>query len=181
MAERVTERYARALIALALEEKIAKQVRKELEQVAELLGSSEELKTLFLKRVFSGTQKGQLLKEVFSQEKMSDVTKNFLYLLAEKNRLHLFSEIGELFSKKYDVLEDTVDVEVSVASALSVTVQDQVQEKLSKLIGKKLRVVYQTDDSLIGGMVAKIGNQILDGSLKMQLKLLQKALVRPSS
>lgn len=182
MAKRITlnvsERYARALIGVAFEEKNMDKIKVELDSFSGFLKSSTELKSLLFKEVFSVFEKKEVLKKLFEKIEISDTTKSFLLYLTKQNRFYLFFDIVSQFNKKLDELLQISEVEVFSASALTKTIQKRIDEYFEKWIGKKARIIYKVNENLIGGLVTKIGNTIFDGSVQTQLRLVEHHLLR---
>ncbi len=178
MAVRVSERYARALVEWVLEEKKDKEVRLELEKVAHLLKESQDLRELLFKKVFSGAEKEKVLKEVLNQMKVSIFATHFLLHLAKVGRFYLFSDILREFGYKLDEIAQIKEAQVISAVGLSKPSQKKIEEKFERWMGRKLRVSYEVNPALLGGIVARIGNMVFDGSIQSQLKNLEIQLER---
>ena len=101
---------------------------------------------------------------------------NFLKLLVHNNRLSLVSTISALFEAYKAEDEGYVDVEVSSAYDFSESAQLKFAETLEKKLSKKVRMNVTVDKSLIGGVLVRAGDQVIDGSIRGQLQHMQKAL-----
>ena len=176
MVKKSSSRYARALVELVLEEKVSEKVRSELQEFKKLLEDSKELKELLFKKVFSGQEKTTVLKSVLEKLSLSDLTQKFLLYLAKQNRAHLFFDIMQEFEQKMDEHTGISKAYVLTAVPLSKPLQKKVEERFESWMGKKLEVTYDVNPSLIGGIVAKVGHHILDGSVLTQLHDLKNQL-----
>lgn len=176
MAIRAEEAYARALLEWALEEKKEKEVRLELERVSQLLKDSQELREFLFRKVFSGVEKEAVLREVLNQIKISSLTRNFLLHLAKGGRFHLFLKVLKEFHHKCDELAHIKEATVTSAIELSKPFQRKIEERFEKWTGRKLKVSYEVNPTLLGGVVTKIGNIVFDGSVRSQLKQLENQL-----
>jgi len=176
MAVRISERYARALVEWVLEEKKEKDVRLELERVQHLLKESQELRELLFKKVFSGAEKEFALKEILTHMKVSIFTRNFLLHLAKCGRFYLFSDIFREVCYRLDELSHVKEAQVISAAQLSKPFQKKIEERFERWTGRKLRVSYEVNPTLLGGVITKIGNMVFDGSVCSQLKSLESQL-----
>jgi F-type H+-transporting ATPase subunit delta len=102
---------------------------------------------------------------------------NFLKLLVEYDRVDVLPEIAEHFDALKDAVENTIDVTVTSATALSDTDRQQYAAALEKRFGRKVELSTEIDESLIGGAVIRAGDVVIDGSLRARLNSLANALV----
>jgi F-type H+-transporting ATPase subunit delta len=102
---------------------------------------------------------------------------NFLKLLLEYDRVDVIPEIAEHFRMLKAKVENTVDVTVTSAVALSDAQQQEIASALNKRLGRKVRLTSAIDDSLIGGAVIRAGDVVIDGSLRTRLEALSRALI----
>ena len=102
---------------------------------------------------------------------------NFLKLLIENDRVGVLPEIAEHFDELKDAVENTVDVTVTSATALSERDREAYSRALEKRFGRKVNLETRIDESLIGGAVIRAGDVVIDGSLRARLDGLTNALV----
>lgn len=170
------ERYSRALIELAAEEKKIAKSLEDLKGFLGLLKQSELLEKVLHQKVFQRFEKQKVLEKILDQMPFLETTKNFIIHLAKKNRLHLLPQIMDCLEKEIALRNDVERAIVTSAQELSLEERGKIGKKLETVIGKNLEIRYETDPSVLGGFVAKMGNNLFDGSLKSQLSLLQKCL-----
>jgi F-type H+-transporting ATPase subunit delta len=101
---------------------------------------------------------------------------NFLKLLVQNSRLTLMAAISKIFEALKAEDEGYVEVEVSTAYAFSTEAKKDFAEKLAKTLNKKVHMNVNVDKSLIGGVLVRAGDKVIDGSIKGQLQHMQKAL-----
>ena len=101
---------------------------------------------------------------------------NFLNLLVQKKRAGVLPDIAEVFRMMVDVEMNVCQGSVVTATELSGDLQEKLQATLEKITGKKVVLSTQVDPAIIGGMVAKVGDLVLDGSLITQLKGLKESI-----
>jgi F-type H+-transporting ATPase subunit delta len=110
------------------------------------------------------------------QEHVNQENENFLKLLVHNNRLGLLPSIAELFEAYKAEDEGYVDVEVSTAYTLSKDAKQDVTTTLEKTLGKKIHMNVTVDKSLIGGILVRAGDRVIDGSIRGRLQQLAKRL-----
>ena len=110
------------------------------------------------------------------QEHVNQENENFLKLLVLNNRLGLLPSIAELFEAYKAEDEGYVEVEVSTAYALSKDAKQDVTKTLEKTLGKKIHMNVTVDKSLIGGILVRAGDRVIDGSIRGRLQQLAKRL-----
>ena len=110
------------------------------------------------------------------QEHVNQENENFLKLLVLNNRLGLLPSIAELFEAYKAEDEGYVEVEVSTAYALSKDAKQDVTATLEKTLGKKIHMNVTVDKSLIGGILVRAGDRVIDGSIRGRLQQLAKRL-----
>ncbi len=179
MAESLTAArpYAKALYEIASKDQPQKWLP--LMRICEAFGHNEDT------RRFLGTPNLTLDKfnSVFSvlleKEKINEVPEkfnNFTGLLAHNKRFVLLPEIASLFIKEVNQSNDTVIAEIFSAKPLSDKSEKKLLSRLEERYGKKVEVSIKIDESLIGGAVIRIGDTVIDGSLKGRLEQLEKVL-----
>ena len=102
---------------------------------------------------------------------------NFVRLLLEYERVAALPEMSELFEQMKARVENTVDVTVTTATALSDVQKQALVAALKKRLGREVRLTVEVDETLIGGAVIRAGDVVIDGSLRSRLERLSTALV----
>jgi len=120
-------------------------------------------------------EKGELLIEICG-DKLSDANRNFVKLLAENGRLTLLVEICELYEEFRAQAESKIEATVTSAYPLSDAQQSAMIEALKKKLGCEVTLVTQTDATLIGGVIIRAGDLVIDGSTRASLSSLATAL-----
>lgn len=174
---KVARRYAQALIMIATEKDNLEQMEKELAWVEEMLSVNSRLREVLKDPGAMPEEKKQALKQGI-QDKVSSTIINFLFLLVDKKREEILPDILKEFRTYADQIRNIVDAEVR--SAVQLTDKDfrELERRLCMATGKKIRLTSVIDTSLIGGLVVRIGDIIIDGSVVKRLALLQKHLQR---
>lgn len=170
---RVARRYAEALVELAEQEDNAAAVMKDLEFLRETMKGSKEF-LLFLKSpIISKTRKRDVLRLLFVG-KVQESTMEAIGVIALKGREDLLPDIIDQFLVIWDERQGIVRVEVKSAVEFSGEQAAALQGKLEQYAQKKVKITFGLDRLLIGGFVARVGDTVLDGSVKRQLELLRE-------
>lgn len=171
----VPRRYAQALLMLAVERKAVDQYEKELDAFLALLTRDTAVKNLMDNpRVLPGEKKKALQNLIHNQ--FSPIITNFLNLVIDKRREGLYEEIIRAYKKYADEARNIIDAEVR--SAVELTAKDfkELEKRLSQTTGKNVRLKNVIDTSLIGGLVVRVGDTVIDGSVVKKLSLMKKRL-----
>ncbi|NPV26701.1 MAG: F0F1 ATP synthase subunit delta [Firmicutes bacterium] len=175
--ESVARRYAAAFFAIAQERNELGRLEHELELVVGTLKSDPQLVRLFTHKLISPSDKKAMLKELFAGQ-VSPITMNFLNLLIDKKREGHLENILKQFVEMANEARNITDASVVSAIELSYEDQKDLQERLSKLTGKNIRLKTSVDPKLIGGIVIRVGDRVLDGSLIKRLHVLKNNLMK---
>ena len=180
MNPRIASRYARALGDVLLPSTSGVDPRQVLEQLGAfnaLLAESADLRSLLLSPAVPPARKRAVVSRLAERLGMPTLIRNFLYVVIDHRRVDLLREIREAFENLVDERQDVVRADVSSAAELSAAQRDQVAAALSRLGGKLVRCRFSADPELLGGLKAKIGSTIYDGSVRSQLEALRRRLV----
>ena len=179
MPHAVATRYARALVeavlnpAAALEPKLAAE---ELHSFQELLAGGSELRNVLLSPAVTASRKRAVVAKFAGMMPLSRIVRNFLYVLIDRRRILILDEIVDAYKVILDERLGVVRADVKSARPLSGEQQSALQVELSRISGNEVRCNYAVDEDLLGGVVAKIGSTIYDGSVRAQLNALKQRL-----
>ena len=171
----VSLRYANALIGAAEDKDILDQVRDDISGILDLIQESKDLCDFLADPLIHPAQKVAAFKTLFSG-KVDDLTLGFLVLLCEKRREKTLEGISRGFLALLDERRGVVTAEVRSAQRLSEEQQARLSERLSAYSGKEVRLEIEVDEGLKAGFVARLGDQVFDGSLDSQLSRLRQGL-----
>ena len=176
----VARRYAKALFAMGKRKSLdaLEAYGKDLAALAEVLGDSPELLRVFRNPIFSVEEKKMVVNKVLSKTNSSPIVKNFCYLLAEKGRLSFLPEIEAVYSTLLDIEKGVVRGELVTAVALDSAKQGAVKVKLESQSGRKLALDFSVDPAILGGVVLKVGERVMDASLRAQLDIMKENIKR---
>jgi len=169
-------RYAKALFGLAQDEHRHREVRGEIETLAALFGESRELRDALLTPLHPASERKSVLQEIGQHAGTSRLVQNFLSYLIDQRRLIDFDAIVDAYAEFSDHSEGLVTAEIVAASPLDERRQDRLRRALSERTGQEVRLQIEVDPALIGGVIAKVGDLVFDGSLRTQLGQLRANL-----
>jgi F-type H+-transporting ATPase subunit delta len=176
----VARRYAKALFALGQKqgEKELKAYGADLAKIVSVLEGAPELVRVFKNPIFNVEEKKKILTQLFTKVKPGQVVSNFCFLLAEKSRLDCLSEIQAYYSKLLDEFEGIVRGEIVTAIKLADNIKQDIAGKLEKQSGLKVVLDYNVDEDILGGLMLKVGDKVLDASIRAQLQILKENIKR---
>ncbi len=173
---RVARRYAQALMMTADSPKAIDEIAHDVGGIKALLDGSRELRRFISSPVIRQGKKLTVLRELF-QSRVTPITMLFLQLLVEKQREAALLEVIDQFLALRDTQYGIVNVDVASAVEISLEQGKSLSQKLERYTKKKVRVRFALDKALKGGLVVKIGDTVLDASVKRQLELLREQFV----
>ena len=177
MIDVIANRYAEALFQLSEEENITKEIYNELHDVVEVIKNNKELDNVLKSPLVAKNEKTQLIEALFNNKINNDL-KNFLKILVEKGRISSLKSIEltfkELLNDKHNIIERTV------ISAIALTEKQvkELEEKLSKKYNKNVTLENEVDQSILGGVLVRLGNTQIDGSVKTRLNNIKDQLTQ---
>jgi F-type H+-transporting ATPase subunit delta len=173
----VARRYATALADVVTERGEARQVQEELSAWEMMMNANPMLMEVFSNPTIPYEQKHKVLTSLIERARLRPTTSNFLQLLLKNQRLTELSEVNRRFAQVLDERSGVVSAEVTTARAVPETQQEALRSKLSAMTGKQVRLSFITDEELIGGIVARIGSTIYDGSVRTQLQQVKERMM----
>ena len=176
MQSKAGRRYARALFALAQEERGVASIRGELDDMTRLLAANPDLRRRLFQPLHPASERRQVLKSLCEQGGGSQTIRNFFTYLIEQRRLVVFDAICDEYNLLADEAAGRVRAEVRSASPLRDEQRERLVDALARRTGKEIDLTVQVDPSLIGGAIATVGGLVFDGSLRTQLSQLRGTL-----
>ena len=174
---KVSKRYAKALFSLGQEDGNFEQYGRELFEFVEFFQDNEDFRKVVSNPIFALEDRKKILKIVLDKSNFSGLMKNFLYLLLDKNRLEAIEAIADHHSRLTDAVSGVARAEIITAMPLKNEVLGGIEESLERLISKKIKAEVREDKDLIGGIVVRIGDLVLDGSIRAQLEGLKESFL----
>jgi len=175
MASGAANRYAQAVLSLAKEQNTMAQWRADLALLNDV--ASDEAATAYLGNPsVRNESKVAFLNAVLDKGNGQQEAKNLVGLLVQRQRLDIIPELNQLFEEAVLAEQGIVMADVTTAEPLTETEQEVVRKQLSKIVGKEVQLRLKVDPDIIGGIVALVGDQLIDGSVVNQLRRLRARL-----
>jgi F-type H+-transporting ATPase subunit delta len=172
----VAQRYAQALLEIALTKKAEDQYYQELLRVQKAWDQSAELRNLYSHPNFDVKARKAVLSEIMRSLAINPTCANFLLLLTDKGRMRYIGDILAYYQQLLDRSKGKIRATVITAVALNTIDKSRLKQALDKLTQKDVILVENVDKSIIGGIITKIEGKVYDGSLRTQLDKLTVAL-----
>jgi F-type H+-transporting ATPase subunit delta len=172
----VARRYASALADVITERGQEAQVQEELAAWEQMIMKNGPLLEAFSNPTVPYEQKSKLLNELIARTGVLPTTANFLRILLKNQRLAELPQVNAKLAQVLDERSGVVSAQVVSARPVSESIKALLDEKLAQMTGKKIRLSFDTDESLLGGIVTRIGSTIYDGSVRNQLRRLGEEL-----
>lgn len=172
----VAKRYAKALFAVGKEENALDAYSDTLGGLAELTAKQPDIADALSNPQYPLEVREKVVDQLVKAFGASQVLGNFLRLLVQKRRADILPEIAEVFQTMVDADRNISRGTVVTAIELDAGLKEKVKATLEKITGKQVIVSTQVDPSIIGGIVAKVGDLVVDGSIKSQVAGLKESI-----
>jgi len=171
-------RYAKALFSLAQDENRLSEVREELAQLGKLLADNAELRAVLFQPLHPAAERRAVLRAVSDALGASPLLHNFESFLVDQRRLVDWAEIEAEYGRLADAAAGLTKARVISAAPLSPAQRERLQQTLERKGGGPVQLALEVDPTLVGGVVAQVGDLVYDGSLRTQLRQLRASLAR---
>ena len=177
MAADFASRYARAFAQVVAAAHLdVNAVAQQLDDFAQTLAGSDELREIFENPSLPHEQKLKVLDAISSRIGMFKQTRNFIAVLIDHQRLNAISEVLADYAGIADAERNISDVDITSAHELNQDDRANLEQQVAKLAGGQVRATYHQDATLLGGAIVRIGSRIYDGSIRAQLQGLRRQL-----
>ncbi|NQY99167.1 MAG: ATP synthase F1 subunit delta [Bdellovibrionales bacterium] len=173
-------RYAKALYKLASDAGEIEKTMEELLEVRQVFQTEPDIVAFITSPLVSNDKKESVINDGLNGNKLSSNTKNFLKLLAKKDRFQVLPDIFDAFQALIDDESGVVRGVVKSTSALESDIKSKIESKISSVTGKKVMLDYEVSSDLVGGLQAQVGTYTFDDSLISHLNRLNEELNRRS-
>ncbi len=174
--EEIARVYSRSLFEVAQEQDKLDVLREELGQFADALGSERNLQVFFFSPYFSTEEKKDGLRRTV--EGADETLVNFLELLVEKHRMPALFRIRRQFDELWEDENRLLPVQVTSAIELEDATVRQIGDAIGKQTGRRIELKSEVDPDILGGIVLRVGNSILDASIRNRLEQLRKQVAK---
>jgi F-type H+-transporting ATPase subunit delta len=169
-------RYASALVELAIESGAIPQIEKDVADLRAMIGQSKDLKAMISSPLVNVKTQQDVLAEIAERAKLSNLTANFLMVLAANRRLPDIDQILKAVQENLSGRRGEMRAKVQSAVELSSAQTKTLEESLSKTLGQPVAIDATVNTSLIGGVTITLGSLLIDDSVKTKLERLARAM-----
>ncbi len=172
----IAARYATAIFELAREDKAIDKLEGDIESLDLALRESADFRSLIASPVYSRSDQARVITLIAERAELSNTMKNSLALMASKRRLFVLPALVRELRARIADEKGEVTAEVTAARALTKTQEEKLAKTLKERIGKDVKISMAVDESLIGGLVVKVGSKMIDTSIRAKLAALQNTM-----
>jgi F-type H+-transporting ATPase subunit delta len=170
-------RYARALLDVAIAQSDPARIEDDLTKLSTMIAGHAELHRVLTSPRVPVPERTALVRTLAERAAVDPILGRLLVLLAERGRLELLPALVDAYRERLLVHRKIVRAHITSSTPLEPEHQDALRQSLSRVTGKDVHVEVATDPALIGGLVARIGSTVYDGSIRTQLQKVRQQLV----
>ena len=174
--EEIASVYARALFEVAHDQGKLDDVRDQLGEFADALDSNQEMQVFFFSPYFSTPEKVEGLDNVVTGAE--PIVQNFLKLLIEKNRMPAVFRVRRVFDELWQRENKLLPVEITSAIELDKKTVKQIGDRIGEETGQKIELSEHVDPDILGGLIVRVGNSIIDSSIRARLDSLRRQVAK---
>lgn len=172
---KISRRYAKALLATATEKNIVDVVSTDMAHIGRIGEASKDLRAMMGSPIINVADKQKVLSEVLDG-KVNPLIMDFLMLLLEKRRGSLFREIIREYGVMVDTMNNIERIVVTSAVKMAAPERAHLEQSLATKLKKNIVATFDIDPSILGGAIVRVGDDVMDGSLRHQLYVLRERL-----
>jgi F-type H+-transporting ATPase subunit delta len=177
--EELAQVYARSLFQVAQEQGKLDELREQLGQFADALDQHRELAVFFFSPYFSSQEKRDALRTLL--DGADEIFINFLSLLIENHRMPVIFRIRQEYQRLWDEENKTLPVQITSAIALDAETTESLGRTIGERAGRKVTLSASVDPDILGGIIIRVGNSILDASIRNRLEQLRRHVAQGAS
>jgi F-type H+-transporting ATPase subunit delta len=174
--EEIATVYGRSLYEAATDAGRVETVREQIGQIADALEEDRDLQVFLFSPYFSSEEKKDGLHKAISDA--DDLVSNFLELLVENHRMPALFRIRREIDRLWDEENKRLPVQITSAVELDESVTKQIGDRIAEQTGQKVELTATVDPDVLGGLVVRVGNTVLDASIRHRLEQLRKQVAR---
>jgi F-type H+-transporting ATPase subunit delta len=171
---RAAARYAKALLSLANDKNLTREVNEDMGLIENTIKDSSDLRAFLKSPVIKNNMKKNALLEIFKS--VNGVTSGLFQVLIENNRLDILPLVASNYRRLYNEMNGVQVAKVTTAIPLTPVLEAKIQQKVKELTGHEASIVNIIDESIIGGFILRVGDIQYNGSVSGQLKSLKREL-----
>ncbi len=177
--EELAQVYGRSLFQVALEQGKLDELREQLGQFADAINDNHDLAVFFFSPYFSTKEKQDALERML--DGADPTLTNFLELLIENHRMPVIFRIRQEYERLWDEENRTLPVEITSAIALDEQTTASLGKTIGERAGRKVTLAARVDPDILGGIIIRVGNSILDASIRNRLEQLRRHVAQGAS
>jgi ATP synthase F1 delta subunit len=174
--EEIAEVYARALFEAATDDGVLDRVHDELGQFADALDEDRNLQVFLFSPYFSSEEKKDGIRRIVSDA--DERLLNFLELLAERHRMPALFRIRRIFQDLWADENKLLPVTVTSATELDTGLVDDIGKRIEEQTGRRVELSSNVDPDVLGGLMVRVGNMVLDATVRNRLEQLRKQVAK---
>lgn len=174
--EEIAEVYARALFEVAIDQDKLDQLHEQLDQFADAMNENADLRRFFFSPYFSTEEKKQALGRTVTGA--DEAFMNFLEALVERHRMPAIFRIRARFDQMWEAEHKLLPVQVTSAVELDEKTIKGIGDSIGEQVGRQVELTSRVDPDILGGLVLRVGNFVLDASIRHRLEELRKQVAR---
>jgi F-type H+-transporting ATPase subunit delta len=172
----LAKRYARAMVEIGQEQDALAKYGQDLTSISELVDESKDFREVLINPVFTKEDKKRIAGQILAKMGTDPMVINFVNVLIDRKRIDQLAGIEMAFRQKMDEIRGISRGEVVSAEPLNEDELGRITDALSDITRKQVLVTSKVDPFLIGGLVARVGDMVFDGSIRTQLNQLKESL-----
>jgi len=172
----IAQRYATAVFELAKEGNALASVEKDLDTLEDALTGSAEFSAMITSPVYSRDEQTRAVSALAAKMGLSEAVAGALGVMGQKRRLFVLPQFTAALRAAIAEDKGEVTAEVTAAKAMTKAQQDKLAKALQASVGKDVKINVAVDESLIGGLVVKVGSKMIDSSIRSRLNALQNSM-----
>jgi F-type H+-transporting ATPase subunit delta len=170
--------YARAFADVVIANRLdAQKTLAETQQLADLVRENKDLREVWENPSIPAGQKRAVLDGIVKRAGISQPVRNFVAVIMDKGRMKFLHEIAAQFREDLYQRMGIADAEITTSRDLSAAERSELENDLGRVTAKKIKARYAEDRGILGGVVARVGSTVFDGSVKGQLERIRRQLV----
>ncbi len=170
---RVASRYAKSLLGLAVEQKKLDKVYADMVLIKNTIEENRELELLLKNPIIKKDKKEKILTAIFAAN-IDTVSMMFINIITRKNRERILLDIAQAFIHQYKVYNNIVTAEVTTAIPLDEALKKELEQQIKKVEDGNIEIISKIDESIIGGIIVRVGDKQINQSIKYKLNQLRK-------
>jgi F-type H+-transporting ATPase subunit delta len=174
--EEIAEVYARALFEAARDDDVLDRVHEELGEFADALDSDRNLQVFLFSPYFSSEEKKDGVRRIVADA--DERTVNFLELLAERHRMPALFRIRRIFDSLWAAENKLLPVTVTSATELDQGLVEEIGKRIEEQTGRRVELASNVDPDVLGGLMVRVGNMVLDATVRNRLEQLRKQVAK---